>query len=129
MTEKTWKRSHWVARQVAAIVPRLDGKSRITVTRSLASSGVIEGLRVMWSLNSIRELHYLDDQLFYYLLHQPLPGQPYPLSKMLLVLWLLGGDLPANAKRELSVEVMQIVSDRTYLALIRAAANAACPMS
>jgi hypothetical protein len=119
--EKHWKRSHWLARQIAAVVPRLDDSALAAVSRSISSSGVIEGLRVMSSLNELRECRYLDNQLHFYLMHEPKPGQSYPLNKVILLLWLQRGALPEQVRRELTAGVLKFVTDRTYRTLLRAA--------
>jgi hypothetical protein len=118
-TKTIWTRSHWAARQVAAIYPRLTGMMQENLRNMLNSSGILEALRVLTSLDEIRSLHSLDKQLRSYLLQKPKGGKAYPITKVLIIILLLSGKLEGKFKRELRKDVLSLISDKTYRSLIR----------
>ena len=114
-----WTRSSWAARQAAAATPLLDEATQDRVRTQIIRSGLLEALRVISSLEQLRNITSLDQQLRCYLLHPPTPDHPYPLEKVIISRVLLRGRLSRHEKASLRTSLFELIDDPCYLAIIR----------
>jgi hypothetical protein len=115
---RTWERSDWLARQVAAATPRLTPSTRQSVISALSSNGLRDGLSVAAHLGQLKKLAALDEQLDAYLRRAPHPVYGYPLAKILLAMALLEGDMADEQKRELQDGLLELLDDPIYRSLV-----------
>lgn len=118
LTERHWRTSEWAARQVAAVVPRLDPVAANRVTAIMAAFGLTEGSAVLTHLNEIRGKTAMSRAERRYLVH---PSTPFPLPKVLTGIAFLGGALSAQDKTQLRADLLRVVSDWKYAHLVAAA--------
>lgn len=110
-----WVRSPWVARQVAAVTPRLAQSDRNDIRHAMAKNGLLQGLAVLESLEAICACVPLDRQLNAYLLHT---GSPHTLPKILVAIEIIRGGTEPH-RQKLQQDMMAIVGDRRFRKLLR----------
>lgn len=118
--ETVWTRSSWVARQVAAALPRLSRAQQRVWSDRLVHAGLYDGVGVLAHHRQLARLKGLDQQLRSYLLHPPHAPYNYDLPKVLLALTMLNGSMPIESRLALQDELLRIVDDPAFRELILA---------
>lgn len=125
---RTWERSEWLARQVAAATPRLSAPMRQSIITALTLNQLQDGLSVAAHLGQLKKLAAMDEQLEMYLRRAPHEAYGYPLGKMLLAIALLDGEMDDERKRDLQDALLDTLDDPIYRALIVANPARIVPM-
>ncbi len=112
--QRTWRRSEWAARQVAAVIPILDARERNAVRALLTGYGLRDSLEVLLHLEQLNGIPAFDRQLRSYLL-QPAGRYPYPFAKVLIALSLCRGRLDPAQKALLAAHIRAESKDARYL--------------
>lgn len=115
-----WRKSSWVARQVAAVTPMLFDNNRRWIEARIVMSGQREALAVLaniWQLQSIKRLGK-DKQLKMYLEHPASQKKSYPFYKVLVARAILDGEMPIKSKADLRQKVRFLVKDPRYYRLL-----------
>ncbi|MFC1791083.1 RNA-directed DNA polymerase [Gemmatimonadota bacterium] len=115
-TSRTWRRSDWAARQVAAVTPVL-GVWGAAIYEMIAGYGLRDGMEVLFSLRQIRRLEALDNQLKSYLF-QPRGDYPYPFAKILTSIALLNGRLADPDRTRLLEYLRTETGDPSFVRLV-----------
>lgn len=118
--ETLWTRSSWVARQVAAALPRLSRVQQRMWSDRLVRAGLYDGVGVLAHSRQLARLTSLDHQLRSYLLHPSRAPYNYDLPKVLLALTMLSGSMATEARFALRDELLLIVDDPAFRELILA---------
>ena len=118
-SSSVWTRSSWAARQVAAATPLLPKAARAEVQEKVVQSGLVEAVGILASLDRLRNLKKVDNQLRKYLLHPPDRGHPYPLGKTIIARVVLHGALGTSERRDLRGHLNRLLNDPCYAQIIR----------
>ena len=118
-SQRTWRRSEWAARQVAAVTPVLGAEAR-PVRSLILGYGLRDATEVLLSLQQIRLMTHLDGQMRSYLL-QPAGRYPYPFSKVLVALTLFSGRLDPSDRATVRDHIVRESRDPRYSELLAAA--------
>src|SRR5262249_7593754 len=113
--ESTWRTNAFVARQVAALLPRIHAchDEEQWVIEVLRMSGQIDALRVVANIRDFRAQTALQTADRMYLL-PPSFSSPYPLPKALLAQVVLGSALPRAERQHLRTRLLATIPDPWY---------------
>lgn len=114
-----WAYQEWAGRQVAAAAPRFSDAAVTSVRRTLVETGQVEGLRVLDHLDRLKRVERLDRSLKSHLDPELHRGNPYPFSKILLLIHFLSCRQLADDILPIREKVAETVHDPVLARLLR----------
>jgi hypothetical protein len=114
-----WRNNAFVARQVAAALPRLSERraDRRWAVDILRLSGQLDALRVVSNIKNLSESESLGIRDRGYLMPSSLTTRS-SLCRVLIALAVLNGSLPSGEKRKIRDRMLTMISDPWYVRLI-----------
>ena len=125
-SERLWSRHDWLARQVAALLPRCDQETREWFYRTIARFGLVEAKNVVDNFSYISK-----DEETYKTVVEPFikatsGDGSYPLPKQLISLSLVSSALPRDVRCEIGSLLAGVVQDPVYRSQLKRLAPS-CP--
>lgn len=118
-SKSIWTQSSWTARQIASITPILSLAHQVLIKDTIVKHGLSQALQVLSHIDNLKQLTTLDQQLNRYLKDKPsVNNSYYPLPKIILTIAILQGKLNISEKKNLSQNLLSIITDPRYRYLI-----------